>query len=145
MSSYSSMLRDRRWQKRRLEILQRDEFTCQNCASENDAVQLHVHHKAYLPQTPPWQYPDELLVTLCEECHRAETATKQQNEILWAAISGSMANARSVNGLLALLVELRDKRTDMDEDYCKSRLGEADIYQGTLDAMHIQGFLRGTY
>jgi len=65
--TYSEKLRDPRWQKRRLEILARDKFECQQCGATDKT--LHIHHKAYLPKTEPWDHPDWLLETLCAECH----------------------------------------------------------------------------
>jgi hypothetical protein len=70
-SAYSQKLRDPRWQKRRLEILQRDNFTCRICDDKEKT--LHVHHRRYIPGHEPWDYIDELLVTLCEDCHSDET------------------------------------------------------------------------
>lgn len=59
-----------KWQKKRLEILNRDEFTCQECmAGEDHGVTLHVHHLWYAPNRKPWDYPDTALKTLCSECH----------------------------------------------------------------------------
>lgn len=31
---------------------------------------LNVHHKYYIKGKAPWEYEDDALVTLCEECHR---------------------------------------------------------------------------
>lgn len=66
--SYYELLRDPRWQRKRLEIMGRDKFTCTDCG-ENDK-QLHVHHLHYIRGREPWNYPDNLLITLCEECHK---------------------------------------------------------------------------
>ena len=30
---------------------------------------LNVHHKQYRVDRLPWQYPDDALITLCEDCH----------------------------------------------------------------------------
>lgn len=68
---YLEKLRDPRWQKKRLEILSRDEWTCQCCFDTTST--LHVHHRRYLPKREPWEYPDGHLVTLCESCHQNET------------------------------------------------------------------------
>lgn len=65
--TYSEKLRDPRWQKKRLEILERDEFMC--CVCQDSEHQLHVHHKNYSKNTAPWDYPDSNFVTLCCECH----------------------------------------------------------------------------
>lgn len=66
--SYAEMLKDPRWQKRKTEILTRDNFTCQLCGSKDKT--LHVHHKYYLENHKPWEYSGNVLVTLCEDCHR---------------------------------------------------------------------------
>jgi hypothetical protein len=31
-----------------------------------------VHHRIYISKKEPWDYPDDLLVTLCEGCHILE-------------------------------------------------------------------------
>lgn len=70
MSTYKEKLLDPRWQKKRLEILQRDNFTCQLCKSKEKT--LHVHHKKYISNMSPWEYNNDLLSTLCFECHEVE-------------------------------------------------------------------------
>lgn len=65
--SYSEKLRDPRWQKKRLVILERDNFKCVVCL--NTKSELHVHHGFYAKGREPWDYPDETLWTLCDECH----------------------------------------------------------------------------
>jgi hypothetical protein len=67
---YAQKLKDPRWQKKRLEILNRDEWACQKCY--DDESMLTVHHRRYLPDKDPWDYPDGLLITLCESCHEEE-------------------------------------------------------------------------
>lgn len=69
-STYSEVLRDPRWQKKRLEILSRDNFTCRSCDSTTET--LNVHHCFYERHQKPWDYPDGSLVTLCETCHEIE-------------------------------------------------------------------------
>lgn len=73
---YIDLLRDPRWQRRRLEIFNRDKFTCQGCA-ETDRT-LHVHHKRYIPGRPPWDSPNDDLITLCEACHRLAKETRDR-------------------------------------------------------------------
>lgn len=67
VNSYSSKLRDPRWQKKRLEILSRDAFTCLHCGAKDKP--LHVHHRYYVSDREPWEYPSFCLQTVCEECH----------------------------------------------------------------------------
>lgn len=33
---------------------------------------LNVHHKEYIKGRKPWEYENEQLLTLCEECHEIE-------------------------------------------------------------------------
>ena len=63
---YQKQIKDGRWQKKRLEIMQRDSFKCLACKSENN---LHVHHLYYEKGHMIWEYDNESLVTLCESCH----------------------------------------------------------------------------
>ena len=67
---YAAKLKDPRWQKKRLTIFERDDWTCQNCFDTEST--LAVHHRIYLPNIEPWDYPDELLITYCEDCHEQE-------------------------------------------------------------------------
>jgi hypothetical protein len=65
--SYSEKLKDPRWQKKRLEVLQRDGFACVACLATEKT--LHVHHCCYTGKMDPWDYESPLLITLCEKCH----------------------------------------------------------------------------
>lgn len=65
--TYREKLLDPRWQKRRLETLDRFEFRCANCGSKEKT--LHVHHLYYVSGRNPWDYPDQALRCLCEDCH----------------------------------------------------------------------------
>lgn len=67
--SYAKLIKSPQWQKKRLEILERDGFKCVKCGCEDEA--LHVHHLYYKKETMPWDYPDDALITLCEKCHKA--------------------------------------------------------------------------
>lgn len=69
---YSEKRRDPRWQRRRLEIMERDKFTCQHCRATDKP--LNVHHKFYEKGRMPWEYLDYALITLCEDCHKEEPA-----------------------------------------------------------------------
>jgi len=66
--AYSELLKDPRWQRRKAEILQRDNFTCQLCTDTE--TELHVHHKKYYAGKKPWEYDNNDLITLCVNCHK---------------------------------------------------------------------------
>lgn len=65
--TYREQLLHPNWQRKRMEILQRDDFTCKCCYDTEST--LHVHHKQYVKGRLAWEYPNNELVTLCEECH----------------------------------------------------------------------------
>lgn len=68
--TYADLLRDPRWQKKRLEIMQRDGFQCRFCS--DDKSTLNVHHCFYERGKAPWEYPNASLVTFCEDCHEMQ-------------------------------------------------------------------------
>ena len=69
-AEYAAKLRDPRWQKMRLDVMNRDLFMCQGCLDTTKT--LNVHHTKYLPGKKPWEYELVSLVTLCEDCHKGE-------------------------------------------------------------------------
>lgn len=69
MTTYSEKLRKPAWQKKRLEILNRDSFTCQLCGDTE--TELQIHHKKYVGE--PHEAPNDELVTLCKHCHQTVT------------------------------------------------------------------------
>lgn len=69
-SKYVRFYRHPLWQKKRLEILELDEFKCRFCCSEEN--ELQVHHRYYVPGRMPWEYPYFALITLCRKCHENE-------------------------------------------------------------------------
>lgn len=66
--SYSEQLKHPSWQKRRLEVLSGSDFTCQGCYDKETT--LHVHHKQYFSGRMAWEYSDDELIVLCEDCHK---------------------------------------------------------------------------
>lgn len=64
--SYSEKLQDPRWQKKRLEVFQRDKWRCCICAKSD--VTLHVHHSEY--DGDPWDVSIDDLLTACKYCHK---------------------------------------------------------------------------
>lgn len=89
---YSEKLRDPRWQRRRLDILQRDDFTCQICF--DTTTTLHVHHRRYLAGREPWEYGDHDLTTLCKPCHDLETEA-------WPEAMACLVDVLCARGLFA--------------------------------------------
>jgi hypothetical protein len=98
--SYFEKLKDPRWQKLRLEIMQRDGFACVNCGDKDST--LHVHHKFYRKGAAPWEYLDDALETLCEACHQNITdALEEIQESL------GLLNHSQISNLAALIPSIR--------------------------------------
>ena len=75
-ATYIKLLQHPKWQRKRLEILSRDNFTCQTC--DDTETMLHCHHKKYTYGNAPWECSDEDLITLCSNCHTGiENAKKK--------------------------------------------------------------------
>ena len=88
---YAEKLKDPRWQKKRLKILERDEFTCTQCGDKKRT--LHVHHLFYLKDQNPWEYDDKSLLTICDRCHDDEhNEKKETDEYLLSAIRLNFLN-----------------------------------------------------
>lgn len=73
--TYSKKLQDPRWQKKRLEVFERDRFTCQLC--EDKSTTLNVHHEKYFKN--PWDAELNDLITLCKNCHTIVEDLKKVN------------------------------------------------------------------
>lgn len=67
---YWQQLRHPLWQRKRLEVFQRDGFMCMSCLCVDKT--LHAHHKRYVKGRMAWEYPLEELQTLCDDCHEKE-------------------------------------------------------------------------
>jgi len=106
-TSYWDKLKDPRWQKKRLEVFQRDEFACTWCG-ESDKT-LHVHHAYYEWGKEPWDYDTATLHTVCEDCH--DTANNLRRDMhfeeakLWLEVQCS---------LFHFVAAMRDKLTNGD-------------------------------
>lgn len=85
--TYQEKLKDERWLLKRKEILHRDNFTCKghNCPSPKQTL-LQVHHMDYIPGIEPWDYPNDMLITLCGHCHGSEKWRKQVEERLLSVL-----------------------------------------------------------
>lgn len=113
---YTDKLLDPRWQKKRLEIFQRDGFKCRSCKSQRRT--LNVHHRWYLNGAEPWDYESEALLTLCDECHQRVKMycdlIKESPEFLWAVreLDGAISKGGYKPAVRALNL-LRHGNTDL--------------------------------
>ena len=76
---YREKLRDPRWQKLRLQVLDAADWRCTWCGrGEQDKTNLQIHHGYYTRDAEPWEYPPEALHVLCEHCHEQGESLKAQ-------------------------------------------------------------------
>jgi hypothetical protein len=133
MLKYSEKLKDPRWQKMRLEILQRDNFTCRYCF--DDKTTLHVHHKSYKYNNDPWDYPEENFITLCENCHEKEATRKIYEIKIQEKLN--LLSADSLDCLNELIESL--------EDYCPSPVLIQDIFLSLSNFIKRQKEIKSNY
>lgn len=67
--TYSEKLKDPRWQRKRLQIFNRDDWKC--VVTGLSTQTLCVHHMRY--HGAPWSSPDDELETVCETVHELIT------------------------------------------------------------------------
>ncbi len=100
--TYAEKLKDPRWQKKRLEILERDKWTCFCCGRKTET--LHVHHLLYITGKDPWDYESNFLITYCEICHETEHLIgKQLDEILIELIKNNPIFITGVSKMCVLI------------------------------------------
>jgi hypothetical protein len=100
---YWQQLQDPRWQKKRLEILERDQWTCRDCKATDKT--LHIHHCLY-EKGSPWDTDEIFLLTLCNDCHERrqhiETAGRRALGLFFAT-QDSDSLAHLVNSMVHTL------------------------------------------
>jgi len=69
-TSYFEKLKDPRWQKKRLEVLEKSAWSCESCGDTKTT--FHVHHKQYIKGREPWEYEVGQLSALCSSCHASK-------------------------------------------------------------------------
>ncbi len=106
----SEKLKDPRWQKKRLLIMQRDQFKCQRCG--NTEENLQVHHLVYEENREPWDIPDENLITYCQSRHDTET-------ILMKAATKSLFYTLRTKFLAETVADISITFQAMDRESCK--------------------------
>lgn len=89
--TYWEKLKDPRWQKKRLEIMERDEFKCRHC--DDATTTLNVHHRYYISRRDPWDYEDDVFMTLCEPCHEEMEAA---GKLILRLASASLFNRQAL-------------------------------------------------
>ncbi len=101
--NYTDQYKHPKWQKKRLEILERDNYTCRKCREREDT--LHVHHLIYFQNKNIWDYHDIQLITLCDECLNAFIFERRLIDIY---ISEFGIHLNGISNLISSLKGLED-------------------------------------
>lgn len=133
--SYADQLKHPRWQKKRLEIMDRDEWMCQECGDIDTT--LTVHHKSYKLADGKfadiWDYSEEDLVTLCIPCHAEETADLDRaKKNIYFFLRERLDNAESFYMLLSLIAMLHrniSRRITSSDMHQLRRAVRGELYQ----------------
>ena len=112
--TYKDQLQRPEWQRKRLEIMERDEWTCCLCNSKTN--QLNVHHLYYDNELRLWEYDDEVMVTVCASCHK--NIHKDLNKIFGLVAFEVIKNGMDINYISDVLnidVRIKDKGKLVDD------------------------------
>lgn len=116
---YYEKLKDPRWQRLRLEVFNRDEWTCRKCQSQKDT--LVVHHLVYKMGAEPWEYMAAELITLCSQCHEYEHEQRKAAEHrLLEVLRLNRYFVDDINGITDGLLYLKS----MDDNACFVPVGD---------------------
>ena len=96
--TYREQLLHPNWQRKRLEMLEKAQWTCGNCG-ETEAT-LHVHHRRYVKGRMVWDYDEEELEVLCDSCHAEHHAHRELLDRILADAASFGASTAEAVGLL---------------------------------------------
>lgn len=126
-NSYLEYYKDPRWQKKRLEVMQRDRFACRSCCSEDKT--LNVHHCYYEDGKMPWEYENSSLMTLCEDCHEYQKDTIKEHRAALLKVIGKYGGAvckfeqdgkeRIFSKYIGLIFLIESAVSQAEEEYAK--------------------------
>lgn len=122
-NNYSEKLKNPKWQKKRLEVLNLRGFKCELCSCETK--ELHVHHRFYLKGREVWEYDNDVFQVLCCDCHTKEHENK--NAVTEKIIEVIPDKYKRLISLLEKLNEIDARNTDFIETIFSSVL-ESDDY-----------------
>ena len=144
--AYSEQLTDPRWQKMRLEVMERDGFACLACGDADST--LHVHHCYYVSGRHPWEYPKGSLLTFGKDCHATvnqqgtkanrwafawETEAVSANQLfLW---EHEKTKSSPIGGLYELIAEVHEREVGPAET---ARMLSLALLFGLLDDKTIE-------
>jgi len=84
--TYYEQIKSPLWQRKRLEVLEANDFQCQTCLSVDE--ELHIHHPLYRRGAMIWEYKVSELQCLCHKCHKEVHAIDERLKQSMALLCG---------------------------------------------------------
>jgi len=104
--TYSEKLKDPRWQKLRLQTMDRDGWKCRICGTTGST--LSVHHLRYAQTGNPWDVESNDLATICQSCHLDLHAKKIGCKDIAAGFNRAYADGLLANDTESLTKAIED-------------------------------------
>jgi hypothetical protein len=110
VSCYEEKLKDPRWQKKRLLILQAANWRCEDCGRHDRT--LEVHHTVYISKFEPWDYDITTLMCLCWECHEIRQQRENAFRVALGKITRFLPMASLENEVWRILQDVSRRETE---------------------------------
>lgn len=75
--AYRAKMKDPRWRVFRARLISDRNCRCQECGEVFEEG-LTIHHVDYLRGREPWEYPDDLVLVLCWDCHQGRQVNDEE-------------------------------------------------------------------
>lgn len=109
---YWKKLQDPRWQKKRLEIFERDGFAYRDCHATDKTLQIH---HCFYEKGEPWDTPDYFLLMLCEDCHPIRQSLEDDAR---RSLGGILSRVKVEFGCLDSFVQSLHHAANNQELFC---------------------------
>jgi len=74
---------------------------------KDSTTQLEIHHTEYFEGKKPWEYPDNMLMTLCHKCHQEEQKRYMHEIYLLQAFRTSRYTAMELLAIAQMLYAIK--------------------------------------
>jgi len=111
--TYQEKFKSPLWQRKRLEVMGRDNFKCRRCSDTTN--QLNVHHLYYVSGRMPWEYPNAALITLCHTCHEMVGASSKDGDFGWERFLCVLIEYKNSEIIARMLPALKSNGNDLAE------------------------------
>ncbi|EGT5675344.1 hypothetical protein AGJ34_20455 [Cronobacter dublinensis subsp. dublinensis] len=87
--TYSSKLRDPRWQRKAALVKKEADYVCQDCGARERLEAHHCYYTMMSQSCEPWEYPLSALRALCHTCHETRPVPEIRIRAFLARLSQS--------------------------------------------------------